>query len=146
MRLKLSIALLLAVALGLPGVSAQDAAFKVVANPASPASSLSRAELSQMFMKKVQTWADGQRVVPVDQVDTASVRDAFSRKVHRSAAASVKAYWLQQVFAGRMVPPSELSSDAAVLEFVRSNAGAIGYVSAGAALRGVKVLEVSDEG
>lgn len=148
MRLRLSTVLLLALALGLPGrpssVSAQEAPFKVVANTANPASAVSRGELSQIFMRKVKTWADGQKTAPVDQPDTAAVRDAFSRAIHREAAAGIKAYWLQQVFSGRMVPPSELPSDAEVVAFVRANAGAVGYVSAGAATRGVKVLEVND--
>ena len=144
MRLKLSIALLLAVASGRPGAFAQETAFKVVVNPANPASSLPRAQLSRMFMKKVQAWEDGQKVTPVDQSETSAVRGVFSRSVHREAAGTIKSYWLQQVFAGRLVPPAELPSDTEVLAFVRNHVGAVGYVSAAAATRGVKVLEVTE--
>jgi hypothetical protein len=38
-------------------------------------------------------------------------------------------FWRQQIFSGRNVPPVEKASDSEVLEFVRSNPGAIGYVS-----------------
>jgi hypothetical protein len=46
------------------------------------------------------------------------------------------------VFSGRDTPPAIKASDASVLEFVRANPGAIGYVSPGADLAGVKVVSV----
>jgi hypothetical protein len=61
------------------------------------------------------------------------------------SVSSIKAYWQQQIFSGRDVPPPEKQSEAEVLEFVRSNATAIGYVSPVAVLpRGVRVLTVTD--
>ena len=46
------------------------------------------------------------------------------------------------MFSGRDVPPAIAKSDAEVLAFVRANRGAVGYVTAGADLAGVKVLAV----
>jgi hypothetical protein len=48
----------------------------------------------------------------------------------------------QRIFAGRGLPPPELESDEAVLRYVRSRPGAVGYVSERAELGGVKVLGV----
>jgi hypothetical protein len=53
------------------------------------------------------------------------------------------AYWQQQIFSGRGVPPLELSTETAVVEYVRAHPGAVGYVSAGADIRGLKVVEVT---
>jgi len=51
-------------------------------------------------------------------------------------------YWQQQIFSGKDVPPSNKSSDDDVIAFVKSNPGAIGYVSGSAAVAGVKVVAV----
>jgi hypothetical protein len=56
--------------------------------------------------------------------------------------AAVKAYWQQRIFSGRGVPPPALDSDQAVLEYVASHPGAVGYVSGAAAVGSTKVMSV----
>lgn len=116
--------------------------YKVIVNHNVQVDSLSKKAASDLFLKKTTKWPGGAAVVPVDQVDTAAVRDAFSRSVHGKPVAAVKSYWNQQIFSGRDVPPVEKRSDAEVLAFVRSNPGAVGYVSEGAATDGVRVVSV----
>jgi ABC-type phosphate transport system substrate-binding protein len=116
--------------------------FKVVVNEARGMSSLPRAQVSAMLLKKVSEWSDGTPVAPVDQAAASAVRQKFSSRVHGKEAAAVKSYWQQQIFAGRGVPPVEMASDDQVLAYVRSHPGAIGYVSDAAATDGVKVLTV----
>ena len=116
--------------------------WKVIVNNNVKVDSLSKKAASDLFLKKTTKWASGAAVVPVDQVDTAAVRDAFSRAVHGKPTAAVKSYWNQQIFSGRDVPPVEKRNDAEVLAFVRSNAGAVGYVSEGAATDGVRVVPI----
>jgi ABC-type phosphate transport system substrate-binding protein len=115
----------------------------VIVNSSVSISSISRDELSKIFLKKVSKFHDGHPSVPVDLPSGSGLRDAFSRDVHGKPASAVEAYWQQQVFSGRDVPPSE-KGEAAAIEFVRSNGGGIAYVSAGAPTDGVKVLNVSD--
>ena len=120
-------------------------AFVVVVNDRNTASAVSRVVVSRFFLKKAARWENGTAVLPVDLPATSPVRDAFSREVLAKSVSSIKAYWQQQIFSGRDVPPPEKSDDASVLEFVQSNASAIAYVSAGAALpRGVRELTVTD--
>jgi hypothetical protein len=68
------------------------------------------------------------------------VRRAFSQEVLRRTPGAVRAYWQQAIFSGRSVPPPELDSDAAVVAYVLRSPGAIGYVSAGAAVGGARVV------
>lgn len=124
---------------GISGV-AHAAAFKIIANHSVGVGSLSAKAASDLFLKKTTKWDNGAPVVPVDQVESAAVRDEFSRAVHGRQAAAVKSYWNQQIFSGREVPPVEKRSDAEVLAFVRSTAGAVGYVSATAPTDGVRVV------
>lgn len=119
---------------------AQD--YQVVVHSANPTDILTKEQLGKMFLKKVLKWDTGTPIVPVDQAPGAAVRATFNKVVHAKPASAIASYWQQQIFAGRDVPPAEKASDAAVLAFVKANPGAIGYVSAGAATDGAKVLNI----
>jgi ABC-type phosphate transport system substrate-binding protein len=142
-------AVLLALALAWLGWSAGPAAaanepFVVVVNVNNSLTQMRAMEVSNLFLKKTTAWKDGKRVLPVDLLSPASVRESFCQKVHSRGPAAVKSYWQQMIFSGREVPPVEKGSASEVLAFVRSNPGAIGYVPAGTALGGgVKAIEVT---
>ena len=139
--MKRTATLLFAALLLLP-LSASAASYKVIVNNAVNVNSLSKKEISDLFMKRTPKWSNGTPVVPVDQSDRSAVRDEFSKTIHGKPTAAVKSYWQQQIFSGRDVPPVEKTSDAEVLALVRSNPGAIGYVDAAADTGGVRVLTV----
>jgi ABC-type phosphate transport system substrate-binding protein len=121
----------------------RDLAFRVVVHKANPVSSLTRAELSAIFMRRVRSWPDGTEIRPVDHRAEARVRERFSWTVHGKSVAYVIRYWQRLIFAGRGIPPPEVRSGAAVMELVRANRGAIGYVDGTTPLGGdLKVIEV----
>ena len=149
MRLEKSaiIGILIAVGSAIPSIAA-DTDFKVVINVENSTSSISKKNLSDCFMKEANTytWISGQYVVPVDLAATSETRSVFSKKIHGRDVSAVKSFWQRQIFSGRAVPPPEKASDEDVLAFVRSNPGAVGYVSSDAVIgQGVKILEVTDE-
>lgn len=119
--------------------------FVVVINESNPISSVNTEQLSRCFMKELGTWSTGDPVVPVDQVASSPVREAFSKAIHGRDVAAVKSFWQRQIFSGGGVPPAELATDAEILDFVRANPGAIGYVAASTPLgEGVRVLPITD--
>ncbi len=125
--------------------SAEDPGFKVVIHQDNPTTTLEPKTVERMFLKKWKRWEDGELVVPVNQVDSA-VRDAFTKGVHKKDVSAIMKYWQRMIFSGRDVPPRELSSDAEVLEFVKANRGAIGYVSSATELvEGVKELKIVEK-
>jgi ABC-type phosphate transport system substrate-binding protein len=141
-RISLATAALAAMAAVLPGrATAQAASFVVVVNVTNPMSNIPKSELAALFTKKTQEWEDGTAVFPVDLPDDDPTREAFTEVVHGKSPRAIRAYWQQQIFAGRQVPPPERSSDEQVLAYVRSTVGAVGYVRATARLGpGVKVV------
>jgi hypothetical protein len=144
MKLYVTCAVVLLAALPLGQVKAQGrGGYKVVVNPSISISSISRDELSRVFLKKASKFHDGHAASPVDLPSSSSVRDSFSRDVHGKPTSAVEAYWQQQVFSGREVPPAE-KGEGAALDFVRSNSNGIAYVSPGAETDGVKVINVTD--
>jgi ABC-type phosphate transport system substrate-binding protein len=121
---------------------AQDTSFKIVVNTANPIASISKDDLSKLFLKKSTTWKNGREVIPVDQSERSPVRENFSKNIHDRPVAAIKSYWQQQMFSGRSTPPTTKSSDGELLSFVQQNPDAIGYVSSSVAISGVKVVDI----
>lgn len=120
-------------------------AVRVIVNPATPVAVVTREQLSRVFLRKVARWDDGAPVLPVDLPESAPARDAFTRAVHHRTVGMITGYWQRQIFSGRQLPPPDKSSESDVVAYVRDTPGAIGYVSAGAELRGVRVVTVTGE-
>lgn len=124
---------------------AAEQPFKVVVNQANPATSMSRAEVSKIFLKRTTTWDNGVQAEPVDLMPASEVRVSFSQEIHGRDVASIKRYWQSMIFSGRGVPPSERVTADEVIEFVGSTPGGVGYVAQDTPLGdGVKVLELVD--
>lgn len=139
----LSLAALAGLVLGSGGVTAQQpGGFRVVVHPDNPVTELTADELANLYLKRTTRWQDDTRALPVEQPADSPAREAFSQVVHGRSAKAMVAHWQQQIFSGRGVPPPELADEQEVLRFVAENRGAVGYVSPGAALRGVKTVEV----
>ena len=122
--------------------SAKTTGFKVIVNQDSDVTSLTKKQVSRLFLKKVKTWENDLKVTPVDLPSGSDARGSFSKAIHGKPVSAVKAYWQHRVFAGRCSPP-ERASDASVVEFVSTNPGAIGYVSENAKVGGVKVIVIN---
>ncbi len=117
--------------------------FKVIVNSANDQTSISKKDLEKYFLLKTNKWPNGSKVVPVD-LKTAVTRKTFTTEVLGKSVESVKSYWQIEMFAGRAVPPAEKSSDDEVVEYVKNNSGAIGYVSSSANVSGVKAITITD--
>lgn len=125
-------------------VRAEDAQFRVIVHRDNPIASITRAELSAIYMKRMRSWRDGREIVAVDQPATARVREHFSRAVHGKSVAYVTRYWQRLIFSGRGIPPRQLPNDAAVLDFVKNNRDAVGYIGRDTVPGdGVKVIAVT---
>lgn len=115
--------------------------YVVIVNGGNAVKSLSKEQLTSIFLKKTVKWDGGAVIAPVDQDKSSKVRESFTKAVHGRSVSAVDSYWQQQIFAGKDVPPPERDSDADVIAFVKANPNAIGYVSAGSAVPAdVKVL------
>ena len=145
---KYGVIILALMVLGLcqPPVRAQSkATFVVIVHPENPAESVSKKKVSRLLLKELASWDGGLSVQPIDLDSKSEIRREFSRDVHGRSVSSIKNYWQRQIFSGRAVPPPEVANDTAVISHVKSNRGAIGYVSASARIDGVKVLDLSSE-
>jgi TonB family protein len=133
--------MVLAGALLVASSAAAQEGYKIIVNPANPTPSLTKAQVSSLFLRKTGSWEDGRPVASVDQT-TAAVREAFARDILGMSGAAAFAEAQQGAASGRGEAPVSVASDREVLAFVRLKPGAIGYVSASAPLSGVKVVAV----
>lgn len=123
--------------------SMAEDSFQVIVHPSSTVTAASRKELSSVFLKRTDRLGASDRVVPLDLTAGSPTRAAFSRQIHGRAADAVMAYWQQQIFSGRMVPPP-VRTEAEVLAEVRRNPAAVAYVNASVPLEGVKAVRISE--
>ncbi|WP_028838865.1 MULTISPECIES: hypothetical protein [Thermomonas] len=129
---------LLAVLLSVTSVA--QAGVVVVMSSKSDVSSLSKAQVAQIFMAKTDALPNGRVAKPIDQAEGAAVRNEFYDKVADKSAAQMKAYWSQLTFTGKAQPPRKVSGDAAVKAALGDNPAAVGYISDAAVDGSVKVV------
>ena len=124
---------------------AAHADFKIVVHSSNALDSITKDRAGDIFLKKVTRWDNGRTITPVDQAERNAVREQFSKSILKKEVPWVESYWQKMIFSGRATPPARLTSDSEVLEFVRNNSDAIGYVSETtpipAGLRAVPVKE-----
>ena len=117
--------------------------FQLIVNSENPVGELPSGDVARLFLRTTRTWRHGVPAQPVDQSLSSPVRMQFVKDVLGQTRGEVQEYWLKRMFSGREVPPPVRESDTAVIEYVRANSGAIGYVDPAVALpNGVKTLRV----
>ena len=118
---------------------------KIIVNSANSVPSLTKSKAADLFLKRHTRWDNGRTVTPVDLSEKNASRAVFCKVLLNKEVAWVKSYWQKMIFSGRATPPVELSSDGEVIDFVRNNPDAIGYVAQATALPAtVRVLPVTD--
>ncbi len=125
-----------------PAAQSSDTSYQLIAHPSVTGTTVARDVVAGIFLKKVQRWADGQSIEPVDLTATSNVRESFSEAVIGMPIAGVRVYWMDRMSKG-LWPPRTKETDADVIDYVASRPGGIGYVAAGTPLpASVKVLKV----
>jgi ABC-type phosphate transport system substrate-binding protein len=126
--------------------SQKDDGYRVVVNKSNPVSSMSKEEISKLFLKKTKKWKNGKKVVPIDLPQASPARATFSQEILKRTVKAVRSYWRLRAFTEGESQPPELATETEVLEYVSMDPVAIGYVSDGASLAGysVKVIQISD--
>ncbi|MCX7097822.1 MAG: hypothetical protein NTV43_07965 [Methylococcales bacterium] len=110
---------------GFPAWAAEPLA--VVTAPDYPLSSLSLDDLKLIYLRKSQMDAEGKRWIPLNLPATDPLRRDFSRALFSLLPEEQEEYWNIQYFNG-ISPPKVMASEEAILRFVASTNGAIGYV------------------
>lgn len=101
----------------------------VVVADDNPLKSLSRPELVNIYLGKMNTLPNGEIVEPIDQQENSPIRHEFYRDLIKRTSTQMKMHWSKLIFSGRGQPPRTVSGDKAMAEFVAEHPNAIGYLS-----------------
>lgn len=113
-----------------------------VVSPENPTTTLSRSEVSNIFLGKINRFPNGQPAVPIDQPEDSQQRKDFYRDVSNKQPAEIKAYWSRMIFTGRGQPPMVVDGDEQVKKSLAGRPDGIGYIDRAAVDDSVKVLAV----
>ena len=111
----------------------------VIASPQVPVEKISLTQLADIYALKKTQWSNQVPMVPVNREVSSNARDNFSDSVFKMTSQELSEFWNKLRFEGKHPPLTQIS-DHAVMGFVRSVPGAIGYVSADETPSGVKIL------
>lgn len=102
----------------------------VIVNPANPVATLSEDDVRRIFMGRMRLFPDSnESVEALDQEEESAAFGDFYQAIARLTPAKLKRQRASYLFSGKGRLPTTLKDDAAVLEYVASHPGAIGYVT-----------------
>jgi hypothetical protein len=116
----------------------------VVVNAANPQRALTQKEALDLFMGRTRSFGNGDFALLFDLPRDSAVRASFYQSLTGMSQAQVNSYWARLMFTGQTQPPQALPNEAAMLEIVKRNPSAVGYLSqepADKSLRTVLVLK-----
>lgn len=106
----------------------------------SPVTSLSRQQLTYIFLGRYRQLDNGETAQPIDQPLESELRAAFYRKLVDKHLSEINAYWARLVFSGKTTPPYPASGTGQMLSLVAGTPGAVGYVESNALDARVRVV------
>jgi ABC-type phosphate transport system substrate-binding protein len=130
----------IALALSLASHSATADVVAVV-SAKSAITTLSKSQMADIFLGRVNRFPNGSPAVPIDQAEGSAAREEFYAKMAGKSAAQMKAYWSKIIFTGRGRPPKEVPNGVEMKKQIFENPAAIGYIDANLLDGSVRVIQ-----
>jgi hypothetical protein len=115
--------------------------YYVVVGERSPVAHLSQEEVLHLFMGRTRAFPDGSPAAPYDLAGSAQ-REGFYRMLSGMTLAQVTSYWARLMFSGRNLPPGQLADESTMLEKLRKDSAAIGWLTTPPTAKGVRTVLV----
>ena len=111
-----------------------------VVSSKNPVTSLSKNQVTDIFLGKTARFPDGTLAVPIDQEEGSAARNEFYATFAGRSPAQIKSHWTKIIFTGRGRPPMAVSNSTEVRHLIATNSQAISYMERSAVDSSVKVL------
>jgi len=125
-----------------PGARAD---FYIVVGESSSQPSLTRTEALHLFMGRKRTLANGEVAQIFDMPADKSRRAGFYRALSGMSLAQITSYWARLMFSGQNLPPQSLRDEAAMIETLRRNPNAVGWLGSEPTAKGLRTVLVLPE-
>lgn len=90
---------------------------------------LSRAQITDIYLGRMNRLPNGNPVKPIDLRESSPMRGEFYSRYLGLSPSQIKIHWSRRIFTGRGQPPPTVASGDAMAESVAENPNAIGYLS-----------------
>lgn len=117
----------------------------LIVNAKNSIDKLEKKQVIDLYMGRVSVYPNQQPAQIFDIKEGSPLREIFYRLLTGKTEAQVDAYWATLLFAGKMAPPKQLSSEKEVIDAVHKNPHGMAYVRSQNLPTTVKVVfEISD--
>lgn len=99
---------------------------------------LTAKQVQDIYLGRSRILPNGKFALPIDQ--PSPLRAEFYEKLTGRPVEQINAYWARIMFTGQASPPQQLPGDEAVMQTVRENEGAIGYIDKTSIDQTVRIL------
>ena len=100
----------------------------VVVNRDNPITTLNKREIIDLYMGRNLYFPDGKLALRLDHPPTSKERETFYQQLVKKSVAQVNAYWAKLLFTGKASPPMLMGDSEQLLDTIRNNRNAIGYI------------------
>lgn len=100
----------------------------VVVSTQNPIQTLSRSELTDIYLGRRNQFPNGTPAAPIDHREGSPIHNEFYAEYLNQTPAQIKTHWSKLIFTGRGQPPRTVSDGDAMVEIVADNPHAIGYI------------------
>lgn len=117
--------------ISLTGFAPASSEIAIIVNKDNTAEKLTAGEVKLYWLRKVKKrWPDlNKNIKPADRKAKSPEQDTFYAKVLGMAGSDVETYFTQKQYESAEKPQDKFATDAAMIDFVAEEAGAIGFIS-----------------
>lgn len=117
-----------------------NAGVAVITHPSVKEIGLSKNKLALIYLGKLKNYSNGKTIKAVDLPKGSKARKKFYASVVKKSESALNRHWSKLKYTGKGKPPKVLDSARAVVKWVASNKGAIGYIDGKYLNKSVKVV------
>lgn len=100
----------------------------VVANKINQVKMLTKKQVIDIYMGRTSLFPNGETALPLDQNADSLIRKLFYHNLVNKTVSEINAYWARLLFSGRAMPPQTLDGATSLINFIKHNKSAIGYI------------------
>lgn len=96
--------------------------------------------IKRIYLGKIKAFPNGKKIKVLTLKDGAPETEAFRQSALKKSNSQFKSYWSKIAFTGKGTPPKEVDSAADMINAVKADASAIGFIDSAAVTGDVKVV------
>jgi hypothetical protein len=125
-----------------PGAHAD---FYIVVQASNPQRALTQRQALDLFMGRSRAFSNGDFALLFDLPRDSPKHIAFYRALTGMSPAQVNSYWSRLMFSGQVMPPQPLPDEATMINIVKHNSNAVGWLNSEPTDKALRTLLVIRE-